>query len=58
MLNFKSLAGLLGLLLLLGFLLPPAIKLKELSLAAVILIGVAMAAYEFYENLRQRDERK
>ncbi len=58
MTKFRIVAGLLGLLLLLGFLLPPAIKLKELSLAAVMLIGVVMAAYEFYENLRQRDEHK
>lgn len=55
MLNFKSIAGLLGLLMLLAFLLPPVIKLKKLALACVVLIGVAMAAYEFYESLRSKD---
>ncbi|MDP3033108.1 MAG: hypothetical protein Q8N33_13620 [Rhodocyclaceae bacterium] len=54
--NFKSVTGLIGLLLLLGFLLPPALKLKEISLIVVILIGVAMAAYEFIESLRNQDD--
>jgi uncharacterized membrane protein len=53
--NFKTIAGLVGLLMLLAFLLPPAIKLKKIALAIVILIGIAMAAYEFYEQLRNKD---
>lgn len=55
-LNFKTLAGLIGLLMLLVFLLPPAIKLKKIALAIVILIGIAMAVYEFYEQLRNKDQ--
>lgn len=55
MLNFKALAGLLGLLMLLAFLLPPVIKLKKIALICVALIGIAMAVYEFYENLRSKD---
>lgn len=54
-LNFKTLVGLVGLLMLLAFLIPPAIKLKKIALAVVILIGIAMAAYEFYEQLRNKD---
>lgn len=54
-LNFKTLAGLVGLLMLLVFLIPPVIKLKKIALAIVILIGIAMAVYEFYEQLRNKD---
>ena len=54
--NFKSIAGWLGLLLLVGFLLPPIIKLKNVALAIVVLIGIAMAAYELYENLRSKED--
>jgi hypothetical protein len=54
--KFRTIAGLLGLLLLVGFLLPPIIKLKKLALAIVVLIGIGMAAYEFYESLRGKEE--
>lgn len=54
--NFKKLAGLLGLVLFIGFLLPPLIKLKEVSIGLVMLIGIALAGYEYYENLRNRDD--
>lgn len=54
--NFKMFAGLLGLLLVIGFLLPPIIKLKKIALVGVVLIGIAMAVYEFYENLRSKDD--
>jgi hypothetical protein len=54
--NFKSVAGLIGLVLLVGFLLPPALKLKNIALGVVILIGVGMAAYEFIESLRNQDD--
>ncbi len=54
--NFKSFAGLLGLLLLLGFLLPPIIKLKKIALIIIVLIGIAMAVYEYFEYLRSKDD--
>lgn len=54
--NFKTFAGLIGLLLLLGFLLPPVIKLKNIALAVVVLIGVGMAIYEFIETMRSQDD--
>jgi len=54
--NFKLFTGLLGLAMLLGFLAVPVIKLKDLALAIVVLVGVAMAAYEFFEQLRNKDE--
>lgn len=57
MFNFKTIAGLLGLLMLLAFLLPPVIKLKDLALVGVALIGIALATYEFYENLHDKGGR-
>lgn len=53
--NFKIIAGLAGLILLVAFLVPPVLKIQKLSLVIVALIGVGMAAYEFYETLRDRD---
>lgn len=53
--KFRTIAGLTGLLMLLLFLAPPVIKLQKIALAVVVLIGVAMAAYEFFEQLRSDD---
>jgi len=50
--SFKILTGLLGLILVVGFLLPPIIKLKSVALAIVVLIGIGLAGYEFYESVR------
>ncbi|MBU0750957.1 MAG: hypothetical protein KJ787_14765 [Gammaproteobacteria bacterium] len=52
----KMLAGLVGLLMLLAFLVPPALKLQKVALIVVILIGAAMAVYEFVETVRNKDE--
>lgn len=54
--KFKTIAGLIGLILLLLFLAPPMFKLQKLALAVVILVGVAMAAYEFYEQLSGKED--
>lgn len=54
--SFKMIAGLIGLLALLAFLAPPVIKLKSAALTLVIVVGAAMAAYEYYENIRGKDD--
>ena len=54
--KFKTIAGLGGLLMLVGFLAPPVIKLKSIALAVVVLIGVTMAAWEYIEYLRHKDD--
>ena len=54
--NFKTIAGLIGLVMLLVFLLPPIIKLKKVALIIVVLLGAGMAIYEFYETLKSKDE--
>jgi hypothetical protein len=52
----KLVTGLIGLLLVLGFLAVPVIKLKDTALAIIVLIGVVMVVYEFIETLRSRDD--
>jgi hypothetical protein len=54
--KFKTFAGLAGLVALLVFLAPPVIKLEKIALLAVVLIGIGLAAYEFYESIRKEDE--
>lgn len=54
--KFKSIAGLIGLIAVLGFLAPPVIKLHKIALIVIALIGAGMAAYEFYEGLRKEDD--
>ena len=52
----KLIAGLVGMILLLVFVGIPAVKLKEIPLIIVIVIGVVMMAYEFWEQIREKDE--
>lgn len=52
----KAFAGIVGMILVLGFLIIPGWKLKEPALIVVILIGVAMMLYELYEQLHEKDE--
>jgi hypothetical protein len=54
--KFKTIAGLIGLVAVLGFLAPPVIKLHKIALIVVALIGAGMAFYEFIEGLRNKDE--
>jgi formate hydrogenlyase subunit 3/multisubunit Na+/H+ antiporter MnhD subunit len=50
------LMGLVAMALALAFFAPPVIKLKELSMTVIILIGVAAMAYNFIEVVRGKDE--
>jgi hypothetical protein len=51
----KFIFGLIGLVLAIGFLAVPIVKLHEPALIIVVLIGVAMAIYEFFEELKKSD---
>jgi hypothetical protein len=51
----KIVAGALAAVLVLGYLLPPAVKLKDAALAAVIAIGIIMMLVDLYQSLRKRD---
>ena len=53
---FKIFAGLLGLVALTAFLLPPLFKIKEISMIVVVGIGLAMAAYEVYESISRKED--
>jgi len=51
----KFIFGLVGLVLVIGFLAVPIVKLRETALIIVVLIGMAMAVYEFIETLKNKD---
>ena len=51
----KVVFGLIGIALMLTFVAPVVIKIKSIALIAVILVGVAMMAYDFIEFLREED---
>ena len=51
----KILAGLIAIALVLAYLLPPAIKLKDAALAGVIAIGIVLMLIDLYQSLRERE---
>jgi len=51
----KVIFGLVSMALMVIFVAPVIIKIKSAALIAVILIGLAMMAYDFIEFLRERD---
>ncbi|HEY5763667.1 MAG TPA: hypothetical protein VIS73_10720 [Rhodocyclaceae bacterium] len=53
--NANLVTGAIGLVLLLAFVLPPLLKLQNVALTVVALITIAMAVYEFYECVRDKD---
>ncbi len=53
---FKIVAGLVAVVLMLGYLLPPVFKLKDVALGVVIVIGVAMMAVDLWQSLREKDD--
>lgn len=53
---FRVLAGLVATILLLGFLLPYVLKMQDIALGAVILIGLAMMARELWDTFQEKDE--
>jgi hypothetical protein len=53
---FKIVSGILAVGLLVVFIGPVAVKLKEFALIAVAAIGVGMAAIDFWQSLRSKDD--
>lgn len=51
----KLIAGIIGLAALTAFLLPPIVQIKEVSMVVVGFVGVAMAAFELYESMREKE---
>ena len=52
---FKILAGIIAIVLITAFLAPPALKLQDLALSSVILIGVVMMLVDLWQSLRKDD---
>ena len=53
---FKVFAGIVAVVLLLVFLLPYVLKMKDIALGVVVLIGFAMMARDFWDTFREKDE--
>jgi hypothetical protein len=52
---YKAAVGLIGILLVVGFLSIVVFKVREVALLAVILLGVVMMVYEYWEQLHEKD---
>lgn len=53
---FKILAGIVAAALLIVYVSPVALKLKEISLFLVVLIGLAMMIADIWQSLRAKDD--
>ena len=53
---FKILAGVVAVVLMAGFLLPPLIKLKDVGLGIVICIGLAMMLVDLLQSLKSKED--
>jgi len=51
----KIFAGIVAIVLVLAYVIPPAIKLKHVALAVVISIGVVMMLVDLWQSLRERE---
>jgi len=52
----KIAAGLVAMILMLGYLLPPVFKLKEVELGIVIVAGLAMMAVDLWQSMKSKDD--
>jgi hypothetical protein len=52
----KIVAGLVAVILVVGYLLPPVFKLKDMALGVVICIGIAMMLVDLLQSLKSKDD--
>ena len=52
---FKILAGLVAVVLLLAFLVPYVLKMKDIALGAVIVAGLVMMARDLWDTFKEKD---
>lgn len=52
----KSFAGLVAVALMLGYLLPPVFKLKEIDLGIAIIVGLALMLVDLWQSLQSKDD--
>jgi hypothetical protein len=53
---FKIIAAVIAVSFLLGFLLPYVMKMKDIALGVVILVGLALMARDLWDTFREKDE--
>jgi hypothetical protein len=51
----KIVAGIVAIVLIVGFLLPYVLKMKDAELGIVILIGIGMMLVDLWQSLKERD---
>lgn len=52
----KHVAGAVAVILVLGYLLPPVFKLKDVALGIIICIGIAMMLVDLWQSLQSKDD--
>ena len=53
---FKIFAGIVAMALLIPYLAAPVVKLKDVALGVVVLIGLAMMAVDLWDSLQSKDD--
>ena len=53
---FRIFAGVVAVVLMVGFLLPPVFKLKDVALGIVICIGLAMMLVDLLQSLKSKED--
>lgn len=53
---FKIFAGLIAMVIMLTYLAAPVIKLKDIALGVVVLIGVAMMLVDLWQSMQSKDD--
>ena len=53
---FKIFAGLIAMVIMLAYLAAPVIKLKDIALGVVVLIGVAMMLVDLWQSMQSKDD--
>lgn len=52
----KHVAGAVAVILVLGYLLPPVFKLKDVALGIIICIGIAMMLVDLLQSLKSKED--
>jgi hypothetical protein len=53
---FKILGAIIAIILMVAFVAPPVLKLQDLALSGVILIGLVMMLVDLWQSLRSKDD--
>jgi hypothetical protein len=54
--NFKYVAAVVAVVLVVGYLLPPVFKLRDAALGIVIIIGLALMLRDLWDSLRSKED--